>query len=354
MVPYRCIFLVALFGSLAGANDITPRIGAIEIYGARKVPVQKIKTAIQAEPGGFLPSREDAEERIDKISGVVGSRVEAACCENKNMILYVGVEERDAPHIDFNPPPTEDIALPRSLLDSYHTFLDEVAGSIRGRNADEDLTQGYSLMADPACRKFQQSFLVTVAADLPTVDRTLRESADPEQRAASAYLLQYGPRGPHTTKTIVDGLQYGLRDRDDAVRENAVRALKAVAIGAKLHPEEQIRIEPTWFVELLNSVVWSDRHNASLALVNLTDKGNGEAVALIRERALQSVVEMARWRDLQEALPPFILAGRLAGLDDNQIKRAWLSGDREGVLKKALASGGKHAKLSASLRKSQE
>ena len=354
MVSHRAFFVIVFSVCLARANDITPRIGTIEIYGARKVPVQKIRTAIQAKPGDRLPSREDAEERIDKISGVVGSRVEAACCDNKKMTLYVGVEERDAPHIDFNPAPTDEITLPPSLFDSYRAFLDEVDSSIRGRNADQDLTQGYSLMADPDCRKLQQSFLVTVAADLPTVDRILRESSDPEQRAAAAYLLQYGPRGPRTTKIIVDGLQYGLRDRDDTVRENSMRALKAVAVGARLHPEQQIRIEPTWFVELLNSVVWSDRHNASLALLNLTDKREGDTLSLIRERALQSVVEMARWHDLEQALPPFILAGRLAGLDEAQIKSAWLSGDHEALLKKALNSGGKHSRLSAALHRSGE
>jgi hypothetical protein len=50
---------------------------------------------------------------------------------------------------------------------------------------------------------------------------------------------------------------------------------------------------------------------------------------------------MARWRDLKHALPSFILAGRLAGMEEAQIKQAWLSEDRESVLQ-ALA--GKHGK----------
>jgi hypothetical protein len=141
----------------------------------------------------------------------------------------------------------------------------------------------------------------------------------------------------------VNSLQYALRDQEDTVRANAMRALKAVAVGAKLHPDEQIRIEPTWFVELMNSVVWSDRHDASLALVNLTDNPDrADTLQLLRERALPSVVEMARWHDLKHALPGFILAGRLAGLDEQQIKDAWLSEDREPVLKEALSHQGKH------------
>jgi hypothetical protein len=217
-----------------------------------------------------------------------------------------------------------------------------VSASIRGKNADEDLTNGYSLMADPECREIQQSFIPLVANNLALVDQVLRESSDPEQRAAAAYLLQYGPRGPRTSKVVVNGLQWALRDVDDNVRENAVRALKAVAVGAKLHPEQQIRIEPTWFIELMNSMVWSDRRNASLALVNLTESRDPETLSLLRDRALPSIIEMARWHDLEHALPAFILAGRIAGLDEKAIEAAWVSGDRELVLKKALKANGKH------------
>lgn len=349
MVKYRCVLATAVlfcgYGageSAVAGSDITPRIGSIEIYGAHKVSVQKIKSALGAGPGDFLPSREDAEERIDKVSGVVASRIEAACCDQQKPILYVGIEERDSPHVEFHPTPSGTVTLPPELADKYQAFLDAVSGSIRGKNADEDLTNGYSLMADPECREIQQSFLPLVANNLALVDRVLRESADPEQRSAAAYLLQYGPRGPRTSKIVVNGLQWALRDVDDNVRENAARALKAVAVGAKLHPEQQIRIEPTWFVELMNSVVWSDRRNASLALVNLTEQRDPEMLSLLRERALPSIIEMARWHDLEHALPAFILAGRLAGLDEKAIQDAWISGNREPVLKKALKGNGKH------------
>jgi hypothetical protein len=207
--------------------------------------------------------------------------------------------------------------------------------------ADEDLTSGYSLMADSQSRELQQAFVPLVARDLSVIDHVIRESADPEQRTIAAYLLQYGPRGPHTSKIIVDALQYALQDQEDSVRQNAMRSLQAVAVGAKLHPDQQIHIQPTWFIELLNSVVWSDRRNAALALVELTESRNPDTLSLLRQRALDSVIEMARWHDLQHALPGFILAGRLAGLDEKQIQNAWLAGNREPVLEKALHPGKK-------------
>lgn len=341
------IFALAAFCFALRADDLTPRVGSIEIYGARKVSLQKIRKAVGAEPGDFLPSRGDAEERLDKIPGIVASRVEAACCELHNAVLYVGVEERETPHIEYHPVPTGNVQLPEELFASYKTFLDEVAGSLRGHNADEDLTNGYSLMQDVECRRLQQSFIPLVTTDRALVDRVLRESADPEQRSAAAYLLQYGPRGEQESRLIVDGLQYALRDSEDAVRQSAMQSLKAVAVGGRLHPEQRVRIEPTWFVELLNSAVWSDRRGASLALVDLTEDRNADMLALIRERALPSVIEIARWHDLQHALPGFILAGRLAGLSEAEIKSAWVGEDREEVLKQALNPSGKHSVFSS-------
>jgi hypothetical protein len=128
-----------------------------------------------------------------------------------------------------------------------------------------------------------------------------------------------------------------LHDSNDIVRSNAMRSLKAVAVGAKLHPEQNIVISPVWFVELLNSIVWSDRRNASLALVDLTESRDPDTLALIHDRALYAVVEMARWQNLEHALPAFILTGRVAGFSEDQIRAAWISGDRESVIKKALA-----------------
>lgn len=340
MRPF-CLLAFAV-SLVAAADNITPRIGLIEVYGDHKVSAQKIRAALNAKVGDPLPSRQEAEMRIDKVPGVLVSRVEAACCSGTGMILYVGIEERDSPHVEYHHAPTGAVTLPAGLLDGYRKLLDNAAASLRGRNADQDLTNGYSLMADPESRDLQLSFLPAVAENLALLDQVVRQSADSEQRAAAAYLLQYGPRGPHTNSVIVDALQYALRDQEDEVRENAVRALQAVAVGGKLHPEQQIHIEPTWFVELMNSVVWTDRHDATLALVNLTEARDPETLQLLRDRALPSVVEMARWHDLQHALPAFILAGRLAGLDEQQIKTAWIAEDHESVLKQALNSNHAH------------
>lgn len=327
---------------LANADDLTPRVGVIEIYGAHKVPLKKIKSTLGFGEGDLMPpSRGDIEDRLDKISGVVASRLEASCCDGPKMTVYVGIEEPGNRHFVFHRSPTGSVAFPEALIGQYHEFLDAVSASLKAGKVDEDLTNGYSLMADPECRDHQRYFLSYATQDLETIEDVIHHSADGEQRTIAAYLLQYCPRGPHTTQNILDDLQYALLDAEDSVRETAMQSLSAILVGSRLHPEERVHIEPTWLIELMNSVVWTDRRDASEALVNLTDKHDQATLDLLRERALDSVVEMARWHDLKHALPGFVLAGRIAGLSEQEIQDAWVSGNREAVLEKALYPNGK-------------
>jgi len=335
-IPWA-LALALVPATLACAADLTPRIGAIEIYGARKVPQKKIREALGVQEGSILPpSRSDVEERLDKMHGVIAARLEATCCAQGKMILYVGVQEGDTPRTEFRPAPTGEIELPTEITKTYQDFLDSAKEAAHAGITGEDLTSGYSLMADSDTRPIQILFITQSEKYLNQLHEVIRNSSDPEQRATAAYVLQYAPRNERLMHQTLDDLQYALHDGNDTVRSNAMRSLKAVAVGAKLHPEQNIVISPTWFVELLNSIVWSDRRNASLALVDLTESRDPDTLALIHDRALSSVVEMARWQNLEHALPAFILVGRVAGLSDEEIRTAWVNGNREAVIKKAL------------------
>ena len=92
---------------------------------------------------------------------------------------------------------------------------------------------------------------------------------------------------------------------------------------------------------MLNSIVLSDRMRASDVLVTLTDQGDAATLDQIRDRALDGVVEMAQWKILRYALPPLILAGRLAGMNEQEIQKAFAGGDRQAVVGLALASKSK-------------
>jgi hypothetical protein len=347
-ITYQLFFVAFLvagpaFAGAAGRDDLTPRIGAMEIFGERAVPQKKIRDVLGVSEGSPLPpSRGNLEDRLSAIHGVVAARLEVVCCDRGKAILYVGIQERDAPHIEFHPAPTGDQALPEEIQSQYRDFIELAKQAARQGSTGEDLTNGYSLMAFPDARSCQKLLHEQVEKYTTELHDVVRKSSDDDQRAAAAYLLQYAPRASvRAGQQMVDDLQYALQDPSDVVRANAMRALKAVRVGAKLHPEQSLTVLPTWYVGLLNSVVWSDRRGASLELVELTDSRDPAMLAEIRERAIDSVVEMARWHDLEHALPPFILAGRLAGLSEEDIQAAWVSGNREAVIKKAIETAKK-------------
>jgi len=317
------------------------RIGNIDLYGLHKISREKILQATHVAPGGAIPpSRGDLEDEIAKVPGVVAVHVEAVCCEGAAADLFIGIEEQGAPHASFRSPPAGIVTLPQGLLDTYLQFLGAVQHAAVNGKGDEDMTAGHALIADPAARAFQERFIAFARENLGLLRSVLRSDSVAEERAVAATVIGYAPRKAE----VVDDLQYAVDDPDSGVRANAMKSLTAIAVLAQKSPALKIKISPTWFVEMLNSVVLSDRLEATKALVTVTNNGDAAALDLIRERALPAVLEMARWKTLRYALPPFLLAGRLAGLTDAQIQQSWEKGDRAPVLARAESSAGTRRK----------
>jgi len=313
-----------------------PIVGEIDFYGLRKLAPERILGALKLHPGDRLPaSRGDMEERVEAIPGVAMASIEAVCCEGPRATLFIGIEERGAPHAGFRSEPSGDARLPAPLLDAYNQYVDAVRSAAAHGRAGEDLSAGHSLMDDPNAWSFQQRFLGLVPEDLATLRDVLHSDTDAGERAAAAALIGYAPR----KAGVIDDLEFALQDPDAAVRANALRSLTAIAVLASKEPREGLEIAPIWVVELLHSVALSDRVEAVQTLLALTE-GSGAApvLDLVRERALSAVVEMARWKTPSYALPPFVLAGRIAGLSYVDTLQQWATGDREAVLGKALAS----------------
>jgi hypothetical protein len=312
-----------------------PLIGVIDVYGARKTPVAEVRKALGLREGSRLTGSKDAiEERIEAIDEVVIARIEAACCEDGRVILYIGLQEKGAPIFEYHTPPAEEVVLPEEIVNAYSKFLEAVRQAGQAGQPAEDLTRGYSLMADPKVREIQLSFVALANTHLPLLRSVIRRSHDPEHRAIAAYVIGYADdKAP-----ILNEIQYALQDIDDTVRSNAIRALAALSVLASKDPKSGVKISPTWLVEMLNSVTWTDRNNAAIALVTLTENRDEKILELLRERAKAALIEMAQWKHLPHALPPYILLGRMAGIPENELQRAWSSNQREAMVKRAAAS----------------
>ncbi len=314
-----------------------PRVDVIDFYGLHKTPEVKVREAIGVKEGDPLPpSKGDAEERLDSIAGVAESHLEAVY-DAKKMILYVGLEERGAPHFDIREAPEGDMKLPETITQEYRNFVEAAAAAARKNIVAEDLTQGHARSADPETRKVQDRFPLFATDHLAELRDVLRNSADEDQRAVAAYVIGYAPN----KRDVINDLQYALKDSDAGVRANATRSLVAIEVLAKLDPKQGIKVSPTWFIEMLNSLSWSDRNRAVGALQILTDQQDQSILDQIRDRALPSLIDMARWKTLAHALPPYLLLGRVAGLPEDQVQAAWSRGDREWVITQATAGAAK-------------
>ncbi|MCS6954444.1 MAG: hypothetical protein RMK57_14385 [Bryobacterales bacterium] len=311
-----------------------PRIALIDFYGLRKVSAEQLRKALGAREGDPLPpSKGDAEDRLEQVRGVVRARLEAVCCEDGGAILYVGIEEPGAPHFDYRLPPSASVTLPEEITRLFEQFLSLYEDAARRGVGEEYLARGHPLSLDPAVRAVQEQFPALVDKHLSRVREVLREGADERQRAIAAQLIGYAS----AKRLVVADLQYALRDPHDPVRHNAIRALVAIAKLGERDPELDLKVEPTWLIEMMNSLLWSDRMKAAEALAILTERRDARLLEHLRERALDAVLEMARWKHLSHALPAFLLAGRLAGLPEQEIQEAWNRGHREAVLGKLEA-----------------
>jgi hypothetical protein len=311
-----CLFAAVCLAAPAQA----PVIGDINFYGLRSLTSERILSALRLRPGDPLPgSKGDLEDRIAELPGVALASVEAVCCEGSSAALFIGIEEQGAPHPDLRSAPSGEAVLPQEIVDLHNRFL------TAARRA-----AGHSVTAGPETRALEDHFAEYAAAHLDLLRSVLHSDPDPGQRAAAAAVIGYAPR----KSDVVDDLQFAIQDPDASVRANALRALDAVAALASKQPAPGLRISPTGAIQLLRSAVLSDRVESVKLLLTLTDRRAPQVLDQIREQASGEVIEMARWKTPSYALPPFLLAGRLAGMTDPLTRQAWQKGDREAVLQR--------------------
>lgn len=331
MIRWLAILAVAVCPAAAQI----PKIGDINFYGLRKLAPEKVLGALEVKSGDPLPaSKGNLEDRLELLPGVVAARVEAVCCEGANATLFIGIEEKGAAHFDTRPPPAGSATLPETVMTAYREYMGAVERAAQLGNAAEDLTAGESHIADIPARLFEDQLSGLAANSIDLLRDVLRNGSEPEERAVAAAVIGYAPKKDEAIKD----LQFAMQDPEPAVRANAVRAMMAIAVLAQKRPELGLRIEPTWMVEMLNSIVLGDRQHAALALVTLTEQRPAAVLDRIRERALPSLVDMARWKTLRYALPAFLLVGRTAGVPENELQDQWRQGDRETAIEKATAA----------------
>jgi hypothetical protein len=275
-----------------------------------------------------FPNTTEIVARIERVPGVAEARLNGVCCNDGRMVLFVGVRETGTTGLTFQPTPRGTARLPGDIVKAGADFEQSFMAAVMRGEAEEDRSRGYSLMKDPATRAIQESFPAFAQRDLSLLRTVLRESGD-----AGVRLLQVMGHAPDKA-SVVDDLVAAMQDSSAEVRNNAMRALALFAQYSR-NTCRLTSVPSAPFVDLLNSIDWPDRNKSSAALLQLTESRDPTLLTELRDRALDSLIEMARWKSPGHAYMPFFILGRVAGMTEEAITAAWERKDPEAVVSAA-------------------
>ena len=336
----RHLTILAAVGSLAALASTAaaqlPRVGIIDLYGVRKTNPQQIREALGIAVGDSITSLAlfEVPARLAALPGVASASIDPVCCEEGKTMLYVGILEDSMPMLQLHAPPNGAARLTPDVIQAGMAFGEAHMRAVMRGFVKEDVSQGHSLMADSAARMIQLQFVGLAAKHLDTLRKVLRTSSDEDHRAFAAEVLAYSAN----KAAIVPDLVYAMRDRSGEVRNNATRALSIIALYAQKHPELKLSVPYEPFIDLLNSLTWTDRNKSSLALMELTESRNPALLAALKARAFDSIVDIAQWTNPGHAMAGIFMLGRMAGIPDAEIYAMYERGERDKIIAAARAA----------------
>jgi hypothetical protein len=306
-----------------------PRVGIIDFYGLRQLTRADLSAAIRVQIGDSLTySQEELRKRLLAVPGVLDADVSLICCDAGRSILYIGVREAGAPMLVFDAAPVGSEVLPPEILAVSSRYMRALIEGVRAGQSGEDDSAGHSLSLYPPARAEQEQMAAFAASHTGLLRTVLRHSANGQHRALAAQVIAYAP----DKSSIIPDLVAAVRDPDEQVRNNAVRALGVMAMYAQSHPGPALNVPSAPFVDLLSSLEWTDRNKASFALAALTTTRDTALLRELRERALPDLIEIARWRSPGHALAAAVVLGRIGGLAEEEIFRMFQK-DREALVR---------------------
>jgi hypothetical protein len=327
-----CAFLCSMILTAAPALAQMPPVGRIELFGHPE-SAERARAVVADLEGAKVSAEVRARERIiAELPGVTEAKIEAVCCDGGVTTLYIGVRGEGDPAPRFNSAPTGAARLPGALVALGERFERALADAVRRGVVGDDLSAGHSMLADSAARAVQEEFIGVASVHAQRLREVLATSADPGHRALAGQILAYAP----DKRAIAPDLLAAVRDPEPGVRNVAMRALWIIAGYASAHPDLRVEIAPGPFVDLANSIVWTDRNKASLVLMELSATRDGTLLETLRTRAFESLLTMARWENPGHSFPGLAMLGRMAGLSEEAIFAAVSEGRKQTIIDAAL------------------
>ncbi len=298
-----------------------PPIGTIDFFGltmseseALEIVPFKVGDAMEAvaRTMGFLdPDSQPLD--FAAIFGAAHGSAQFVCCNEDGLTMaYVGLTNSEAPAVEYRDAPTGEVFLPEELIDRYKRSMEYLFEAVQNPQGSEDQPQGHLLVGYPPLREIQESFIVDARDKQALLIQVLHESVDPEHRSVAAHVLGYAP----DKKAIVRELVLAVRDSNGAVRNNATRAIGEIAVYAVTNPQLGIEIDGDVFVDMLNSLDWTDRNKGLMVLHMVSRTRDAELLSALRTRTLSALIEMCAWKNLGHAEGACVILERILGLPE--------------------------------------
>lgn len=314
---------IALFALVALPAFGRDHIGGIEFFGYKGIDLGAVQKAIPMHVGDAYAG----DETKDKVRKAVTQAlrrgptdVEAICCnEDGDRVIFVGLPGSSSKSILRNPEPRGAARLSNEI-GTLNDRLDQALHAAVQKGGDaarEDDSTGYALVHDPAARALQLKLRDYALAHEDELLRVLKTCPDERERAIAARAVGYVSKSAQQVAALVKA----SRDAGETVRDEAIRAL-GVLVRSDTTMAAQIPTDS--FIEMLSSATWTDRNKASFLLQTVTRDTNPVLLAKLQARAMDGLMEMAKWRDLGHAVPARILLGRIASIpEESLLQLAW-------------------------------
>ncbi len=315
------LFLLLCFTKLYGQ---IPVAGSIDFYG-RGTPddtIKKCLTFFEKDSIVFIDDdlkytgvKSTIEKCLMKIPKVKQAEITFVCCTQPDnyWMIYVGTDTSKQKSASTQY--LADIRLPKEIRSSYNKVNDLLYDAVVNNETTEDNSNGHTLMQYEPLKKIQLSYIAYADSNIRLLRSILSGSKYPEEREAAALVISYY----HNKKEIVNDLLNAMSDPDVAVRNNAIRAIGVIADYSITRKDLAININPDPFIKLLNSISWTDRNKSSMVLLSLTNDRNADVLEKIKKDAIESITDMAAWKNFGHSLPGYILLGRIIGWQEQVI-----------------------------------
>jgi len=318
-VPSRALLLLMLSIAPAAEQGGDARLGELEFFGHKGLDVDAVRSALPLREGDrFEPSaglKRVIAERVVEVIGRGPTDVNFVCCDERQAwMVYVGLPGSSTTPVVYRPTPAGDTRFPPEIVRLRDELDDATMTAVMSGHGSEDDSQGYSLSSEPALRSKQMALRAYALRSERLIIDVLDRSSDTRHRAIAAEALGYA----RTSDRQIAALVHACLDSNDGVRNDAVRAL---AVLARAKAAVARRIPAAAVIPLVASGIWTDRNKGIMLLDALTERRDPRLLRQLRDSALDSLIEMARWRSRGHAESARVVLGRIAGIAEPRLRQ---------------------------------